>query len=65
MTINLPEINNKSIVTVLDYSSGTVAIEYIDEKNNEEVEAKLTELGYHLSNCHYMTSQELEIVIKC
>ena len=47
-------------ITVMDFSTSTVTklVWDVEKASNEEVEALLESVGYHLSQVSYMTSDE-------
>ena len=47
-------------ITVMDFSASTVTklVWDVEKASNEEVEAVLEQMGYHLSQVSYMTTEE-------
>ena len=47
-------------ITVLDYESGKVIIEQVEDIIDYE---QYVDYNYGLKNCHYMTSEKLDLVV--
>ena len=50
-------------ITVLDYTTSTTWIFKIDESDCNDVETKLQELGFKISNCCWMIGKYINIDI--
>ena len=49
------------VVTVLDYFNGEVHV--LNCSEDEDVEQFLESKGFHLNDCHYMTSKSFKMTI--